>query len=167
MKRQTRWSLLLATLTLPILTWAGQPQTQPPNWGQTDAFGLTLESGWDCEPGDNPVGGFHAIPDLVLTLTTSGNPVLVTFSFNLRGGESVTPGSAIRFQPVIDGVPMTDDLQGWQLKNTSSMIDVFVYTRIFELSAGTHTISAEVACQGITILFRGWVNGYELPSVRR
>jgi hypothetical protein len=150
------------------LAWAGQPNPQPPNWGQVDAFGETLESGWDCEPGDNYVGGFHAIPELILPLTTTGNPIMLTFSFNLWGDRSsASPGSAIRFRPIIDGVSQTNALQSWQIVNVDSMIDLFHYSRIFELPAGEHVISAEMQCQGILIVFRGWVNAYELPSVRK
>jgi hypothetical protein len=47
------------------------------------------------------------------------------------------------------------------------MVDSLTYTRIFPPSAGPHTIAAEAACQGETIVFRGWVSAYELPAVRR
>jgi hypothetical protein len=157
----------VAITLLAGLACAGQP-TMGPNWGQTDTFGLTLESGWDCEPGDAPPGGdFHTIPGLALSLTTSGNPVQVTFTMNVRGGQSAaSPGSNLRFRPVIDGTPMADDLQGWQLQNNVSMVDSVTYMRIFPLRAGPHTIAAEAACQGVTVVFRSWVSAYELPTMR-
>jgi hypothetical protein len=127
-----------------------------------------LESGWDCEPGDNPVSGFHLIPGLALSLSTGGNPVQVSFTLNVWGSQSAaTPGSALIVRPVIDGTPLEEDRQGWQLQNNVSMIDSLTYTRLFPLPAGGHTIALEAACQGITVVFRSWLSAYELPSVRR
>jgi hypothetical protein len=157
---------MLAIVTLVAgMAWAGQLSTQPPNIGQVDVFGLTLESGWVCPSPTGTTGEFFDVPGLALSLTTSGGPVLFLVNFN-HHGPGTSPGAAFWFEPLIDGVQKSADRLSWQT-GTDSEIDVFSYHRVYPLPAGPHTFAARMSCQSTVTVFRGWLTVYELPAIRR
>jgi hypothetical protein len=144
------------------LAIAARPSPAPANVGQVDVFGTTLETGWTCPTPTGTTGTFYEVPDLRLSLTTGGGPVLVMVQFNFYG-PTPSPGSAFWFEPLIDEVPQSADRQSWQTGGAGSSIELFSYHRVYALQAGTHTFAARMSCQSTVVVFRGWMTVYELP----
>jgi hypothetical protein len=103
--RRRLWGVLIAAVTL--LAWlaeAGQPDT-PPNWAQVDRA-----SSWTCPTPTGTTGEWFTIPDLAVSITTTGNPVLLSINLTWIG---YNPGSAFWLSPVIDGQRQPQRLD-WQ-----------------------------------------------------
>jgi hypothetical protein len=123
------------------------------------------QSGWVCPSPSGTTGTFFDVLGLALSLTTTGGPVLFMVNFNFHG-PGTSPGSALWFEPLIDGVQQSADCLSWHT-GLDSEIDVFSYHRVYDLPAGTHTFAARMSCQSMITVFRGWLTVYELPAIRR
>ena len=142
---------LIAAASLTTMAWAGQPEPSA-NVAQVD-----VTAPWTCPT------TFTNIP-VSLALTTEGGPILVTLTINpptFWGG-----GERILFEPVIDGQPIPGDQL--TVSNSNNWLWPFVFTRVYSLSAGTHTVGGRLAClTNAATMGRAWLYAYELPLIRR
>jgi hypothetical protein len=157
------WSVIVFLFSASLAMSA--PPGSPANVGQVDInidpeFGST----WLCPPGSGSMvkGPFTDVPGLALSLTTSGQPVLLMINITLHG----TAGTGFWFDPVIDVVSQSNDRMAWQTGN-DGFVDVFSFHRVYPLPAGTHTFGARMSCQNELLVYRAWLTVYELPAVKR
>jgi hypothetical protein len=146
-----RWMLsLLTTVALASAALAGQPGPKPPNVGQVD-----MVDAWVCPP-DMLV---RDLP-LTLSLTTTGGPVLVSYTVNVWAAGI---GTVIILTPLADEGSIGADVSWFGVSR-----DVITLTRVIDdLSAGTHTFGAQIACQFSSTVTRAWLTAYELPTIPR
>jgi hypothetical protein len=149
---KTMLATLLVALTLSTGMAFGAPPVGSANVAQVD-----VTTPWGCPT------TFTNIP-LSLALTTDGGPVLVTFTINTP--TSWPGGEGILFEPVIDGQPIPGDQL--TVSNSNNWLWPFVFTRVYSLSAGTHTVGGRLAClTNAATMGRAWLYAYELPLIRR
>jgi hypothetical protein len=149
--------VIAAVALLSGLSWAGQPSPPPPNVAQVDR---TTE--WTCPTPTGTHGDWFNVPDLVASLTTTGNPVLVTIVLEFIGEQ---PASSPQLSPVIDGVRQPQKLD-WHTSSGGEVATI-TFSRLYVLPAGQHTFAAALTCQNLVVVVRGWLTLYELPSMGR
>jgi hypothetical protein len=137
---------------------SGALGTTPPNVAQVDRT-----SNWACPSPTGTTGDFFDIPDLALSLTTTGGPVLLLVNFSFHGAVGA---SAYWLDPVIDGQQKSQDRLFWQT-GTDTEIDNAAYQRLYPLPAGPHTFGLRMSCQNQITLLRHWLTVYELPAVKK
>lgn len=127
----------------------------PPNAGQTKSVATEIAC---IAPVTNVYLGF---PDLALTLTTNGNPVLVYFSVEVDNPHG---GRTIQLRPVIDGTP--PDGSNFSVRHNNGdnngTISNLSMLRVYPLAAGTHTFGVQYSCTAGSIGIRRWLTVYEL-----
>jgi hypothetical protein len=148
---------ILLTLTL---AWAGQPGPTPPNWGQAD-----LPDGWRCEGPTSAFSEFFEVPG-ALSLSTGGNPVLLSVTVNMQHSPNFTTyGPGFQVMLVVDGqassVPLVSRIYygiGYEAQAVSA-------TRLIPMGSGPHTVRVRIACQNPWVIIDGWLAAYELPTI--
>jgi hypothetical protein len=138
-----------------LLTWPAEPSPdEGPNVAQVDRV-----SAWVCPASTTTPPTFTGIPDLALSLTTQGGPLLMMVIIDTPtfwGG-----GEGILFEPVINGQQMSGDRLS--ISRTNNWLWPFSFTRVYLLPAGTYTLSASLAClSNPASLGRAWLTAYEL-----
>jgi flagellin-like protein len=144
---------LLVMLIFVVVVRALPPRNQA-NVAQAD-----VTQGFACPTG----GTYQDIPDLNLTLQTSGGPVMLTSILNFRAN----PTAGIDFFPVIDGVASNAGRLQRFIGEFSGQVDVLPLSRVYAMPAGVHTFGVRVACQSQILVDRGWLTAYELPAPTR
>lgn len=153
-QRTTSISLLLMTLSCASLTWAGQRDSTPlpANVGQVD-----FDGNWYC-PSANTFPTFVDVP-VSLSLTTTGGPVLVSFTLNM---DALGQYTMLMLSPVADEQSINAD------------VAVYIYTRglvtltrVVILPAGVHSFGVKMACEYSAAVASAWLTAYELPSIPR
>jgi len=156
------WSVIVVLLS--VCLGAAVTPTSVPNVGQVDVnVDPNLSVFWACPPGSSTMvkGPFTDVPGLSLSLTTSGNPVLVLINMTLHG----VSGAGFYLDFVIDGVPQSNDRMAWQT-SADSEIELFSLQRVYAVAAAAHTFSAKMSCQNELLVYRAWLTVYELPPVK-
>jgi hypothetical protein len=139
---------LLLTLTVS-LAWAGQPDI-PPNAAQAE-----LATPVVCPPPSQ-----QPVP-VEVTLTTTGNPVLVSAAiqaFWLITRTAISIAAVV----TVDG----QSIERSRLDGSGNAV-VLTPTRLVDVPAGPHTFGLSVLCfsaEGNTQIYNAWLLAYELPS---
>ena len=160
MKIQTwAWTLVVVAMTLLAGMAYGAVALSRPNVAQVD-----LVDDWACPVSSSPT----TIPDLRLSITTSGGPLMVGLNLNIHNPLTQIEADAL-ITPLIDGVPRTTDMLRFQIPHGEDRagFGVFAFSRVYPAPAGTHTVSWEAACLSQLTVQRGWLTVYELPPVVR
>jgi hypothetical protein len=161
--RLSLWTMLIVALNLFAgLAGAGQPGPTPPNWEQLD-----LPDGWRCEGPSSAFSEFFEVPG-ALSLSTGGNPVLLSVTVNMQHSPNFTTyGPGFQVILVVDGqapsVPLVSRIYygiGYEAQAVSA-------TRLIPMGSGPHTVSVRIACQNPWVIIDGWLAAYELPSIPR
>jgi hypothetical protein len=150
--------LALGLLLLPAVAWAQAAQSEKgsANFAQSEAG---ASNSWHC-PAEAGGGPFVEVPDMAVSLTTDGGPVLMMAMLN------VVSNSELTIRPVIDGAANPEEAVGWLTEST--VIDVLGLHRIYTLPAGVHTIGIEASCAPPDVFIRGRrLSVYELPLLKK
>jgi hypothetical protein len=141
------------------LSAAAAPGTSAPNVAQVD-----LVDDWACPVGSSPT----TIPDLRLSITTSGGPLMVGLTLNIQNPLTQIEADAL-ITPLIDGGPRTDEMLRFQIPHGEDRagFGVFAFSRVYLVPAGTHTVSWEAACLSQLTVLRGWLTVYEVPPMKK
>jgi hypothetical protein len=113
-------------------------------------------------------GGPVPIPDVTVTVMTTGGPLLVLLTMNILDPQTIVEADAL-ITPIIDGTTRTTDTLRFQVSNNGVNRPgwgVFAFSRVYFVPAGTHTVSWEMQCMSNQIVARGWLTVYELPLVK-
>jgi hypothetical protein len=165
-----RWTqTLIVALSLISMAWAGQPGPTPANWGQAH-----MED-WVCPGTYAPATGTVPLPTVItdmplpVALSTTGGPVLISFTMNTDqnhgGGTYLTTQTLLVNQAAI----------GVEVSWLPNQHDARTFTHIMALPAGGHSFGVAIACHNsnpitwaadyyLTVT-QAWLSVYELPSV--
>jgi hypothetical protein len=170
--RMSTWIAVLVAIIVPVCGGQGPaaaPGSSGPNVGQVERLELDPASGWPCPNLLNPTrtdNQLFEIPGLTLSITTTGNPVLVAVMMNVRGGSE-----SLFWSLIIDGQGRNQDEMTHVLTPAPAgtlLGDTLNYHRVISLAAGAHTIGVGMSCAGTTIVvYRSWLTAYELPMVKK
>jgi hypothetical protein len=136
----------------------GAPAQGSANVAQADLF---VEQVWNCTPSPS-ASTFTDIPELSVSLSTRGGPVLVMLVLNAN-----TPFNApFRFVGVVDGVEQSQDALLVYPQGHGGY-EVLTSTRVYALTAGAHVFGVRAACMDFGQVVRGWITAYELPLIKK
>jgi hypothetical protein len=156
---------LILMLSVGLIAWMGLSGWTHGAVGTTGSNVAQVDrtSEWACPSPTGTTGQFYDIPDLALSLTTTGGPVLLMVNFTFHGAVGA---SAYWLEPVIDGQQKSADRMSWQT-GTDTEIDNAAYQRVYALPAGAHPVGLRMSCQNQITILRGWLTVYELPAVKK
>jgi hypothetical protein len=110
-----------------ILGAAAAPRSSGANVAQVDRT-----TTWVCPSPTDTTGDFFDVPDVALSLTTSGGPVLLMINLSWQS----TAGTGVWLEPVIDGQQRSIDRLSWQTDN-DGCVDMVLFQRVYSISGGT------------------------------
>ena len=157
MARPVMYCLAVALAAVVCWTVPTMAADEQANVAQVDLF-----NDFSCF-GSTPT----AIPDLHLSITTTGGPLLVGLNMNIQNPLTMIEADAL-ITPIIDSVSRTADMLRFQIPHGEDRagFGVFAFSRVYFVPAGTHTLSWEASCLSQLTVLRSWTMAYELPLVK-
>jgi hypothetical protein len=103
------------------------------------------------------------VPGLALGLTTTGNPVLISYTVQFNAN----PTGGITLWPVIDGVTQTIGQRDRFIGDFSGQVADVTFSRVYTLAEGEHTFGLRATCQSQVLFTTRWLTVYELPTGKK
>jgi hypothetical protein len=114
---------------------AAAPRSNGANVAQVDRT-----TTWVYPSPTGTTGGLFDVPDVALSLTTSGGLVLLMINLSWHG----TAGTGVWLEPVIDGLQRSIERLSWQTGN-DGFADTVAFQRVYSISAGTVSYPDDIA----------------------
>ena len=100
------------------------------------------------------------IPGLALSLTTTGNPVLIIYTVQFNA----SPTGEITIWPVIDGVTQASGQRDRAIGDFSGQTADVTFSRVYAVAQSKHTFGLRATCQSTVVFSTSWLTVYELPK---
>jgi hypothetical protein len=100
------------------------------------------------------------IPGLAVSLTTTGNPVLIIYTVQFNA----SPTGEITIWPVIDGVTQSSGQRDRAIGDFSGQTADVTFSRVYAVARGAHTFGLRATCQSTVVFSTSWLTVYELPQ---
>jgi hypothetical protein len=108
-------------------------------------------------------GAITDISGLALSLTTTGNPVLIIYTVQFNA----SPTGEITIWPVIDGATQASGQRDRAIGDFSGQTADVTFSRAYAVARGAHTFGLRATCQSTVVFSTSWLTVYELPKAKQ